>query len=627
MSTGTAARPQARRPTRAMLVLFAVSLVLRLAVLAWVVPETPLLYDEIQHHRRAAAFSEVVVQTVLPGPAAEEELSAAYGGGQWPPLHPLILGTVLAAAGNSVTAARFFVVLLSALTTALVFRLTWALGSPGRGTRRAAWAAALLHLTSPTFVAYSHYLWAETTLGLLCVGVALLALRTPAARSGGRLALAATGTGAVVGLAVLTHAAAALLLAVVPLWLAFAVAGRRRKAVAAGFALVAALAVVAPWQATLIAHEGRFVPLATLGGFNLALGNNPWVPSGYGSSWGHEASKAKLRRALEERARQGGGDAADWAAEATPFAGEEIRRRPAAALGRGFERLLMLWSPDAFPLRHLAHATYPPPPLAVAALLGLAVVGAYLALLALVTLGLLGAPWRPTAGQLLVAAMVLALVVPPVLTVATSRHHLVPLLLLLPAAGRGVALLLGWRTARPRLAALLAVVVVWGLVATTLPRVAELYLQPSSHYAPLLRRSDALLGTRTLYSDRVALHATGAAGALTVTLASPGSTFADGRRSIRWDPAAAPRLELVVFTRDADAWRPVELTVGAPGDPAASRWRPVERASWRHWQPTGFDGVRYAWMGGGPSPTAWAPTTTYLTPVSLNDSSNSSKSR
>ncbi|HMB51917.1 MAG TPA: hypothetical protein VKU40_01285, partial [Thermoanaerobaculia bacterium] len=464
---------------------------------------------------------------------------------------------------------------------------------------------ALLHLASPTFVAYSHYLWAETTLGLLCVGVALLALRTPAARSGGRLALAATGTGAVVGLAVLTHAAAALLLAVVPLWLAFAVQGRRRKAVAAGLALVAALAFVAPWQATLTAHEGRFVPLATLGGFNLALGNNPWVPSGYGSSWGHEASKAKLRRALEDRARQGDGEAANWASEATAFAGEEIRRRPGAALGRTFERLWMLWSPDAFPLRHLAQATYPPPPLAVAALLALAVVGAYLAVLALVTLGLLGAPWRPTAGQLLVAAMVLALVVPPVLTVATSRHHLVPLLLLLPAAGRGMALLLGWRTARPRFAALLAILAVWGVVVTTVPRVAELYLVPSSHYAPLLRRSDALLGTRALYSDRVALRSTataGTPGSLTVTLTSPGSSFADGRRSVRWDPVAAPRLELVVFTRDADAWQPVELAVGTSGEPTASRWRPVERASWRRWQPTGLDGVSYAWMGGGPSP-------------------------
>lgn len=585
-----------------MLLLFALSLALRLLVLAWVAPETPPLFDEESYLLRASAYSQALSQTVRGEPLPAGTLRQAYGEGHWPPLHPLSLGVVRAVTGGGSGAARLFVVLLSALTTAFVFRLTWALGSPGRTRRRAAWAAALLHLASPTFVAYSHYLWAETTLGLLCVGVALLALRTPATASGGRLALAATGTAVVVGLAALTHAAAALLLAVVPLWLAFAVAGRWRKAVAAGFALVAALAVVAPWQATLTAHEGRFVPLATLGGFNLALGNNPWVPSGYGSSWGHEASKAKLRRALEDRARQGGGDASDWASEATAFAGDEIRRRPGAALGRGFERLWMLWSPDAFSLRHLVHATYPPPPLAVAALLGLAVVGAYLALLALVVFGLLGAPWRPTAGQLLVAAMVLALAVPPVLTVATSRHHLVPLLLLLPAAGRGVALLLAWRAARPRLAALLAVLAVWGLVATTMPRVAELYLQPSSHYAPLLRRADALLGTRTLYSDRVALRSTGGTSPLTVTLDSPGSSFADGRRSVRWDPAAAPRLELVVFTRDADAWQPVELTVGAPGEPAASRWRPVERASWRRWHPTGLDGVSYAWMGGGPSP-------------------------
>ena len=68
------------------------------------------------------------------------------GGGHWPPAHPLALGCGFSVAGVSFASARTVVMLLSAITTPLVYlfalRLT---GSKG------AVIAALFHIFYPSF--------------------------------------------------------------------------------------------------------------------------------------------------------------------------------------------------------------------------------------------------------------------------------------------------------------------------------------------------------------------------------------------------------------------------------------------------------------------------------------------
>ncbi len=544
---------------------------------------TSTLHDEGNYFVRAAAFAQIfsgLLRFELP---AGELWSGAYGEGRWPPLHPMVLGSGLVLGGSKVAVARLVMVLVSALTTPLVYRLTLELASP-----RAAAAAASLHLAYPTFIAYSHYLWSETTAIFLLLAAVLATVK--AADSPRTLTLAA-GAGVLYGLGTLTRAAALPFVLVVPLWLAYV----RRERRLAGYALAAALAVLLPWQTVLLSREGRFVPISTMGGYNLALGNHAGVPLGYGSSWGHDTSKKQLHRALNEVGER---ESVGWGAAGYTVALEELRRRPGTSLLRGLARLRMLWAPDHFPLRHLFNAVYPPvSALGAQGFLAIVVAG-YLILVVLSVLGL--ASRRGLSHRGLLSLLLAAGMLPAAVTLANSRLHLPLLALLLPAAGHGLSLLLPGAPYRPRPGVVAVALLVALAAGTSLPRVVGLYLVPSSHHAAAVHRLDRLLGSETAFSDRIVLRRTEAVrGELTVRVLSPGFRFPGGIRERLW-PAAEPRLVLDVFSDEAG--EPLEIEIASPSSGAATRVRPIAQDAWRKPQPAGIEGVEVRWTGGGRSP-------------------------
>lgn len=574
---------------RALTLLFVISLALRCLALAAVVrSEVPLLYDESSYFDRALALRDLLVAYSRSECPADELWNRAYGRGHWPPLHAILLAGGLVIGGSTVAAARCVSVLLSALTTPLVFRLGLALS-----TRRAAWAAAGIHLLYPTFIAYSHYLWSETT-AIFCFLLALhLAIQAGEAdRPRRRLQLAA-GAGAACGLGALARAALLPCVLVVPVWLAARGGSRRSRAATSAAALIAGLIVLLPWQALAASQAGRFVPLTTLGGYNLALGNNPWVPAGYGSSWGHETSKTRLRAELVEIASR---ESISWEAAGYILAREEVLAHPVVFLRRAMERLQMLWAPDFFPLRHLFNAIYPPMPPSLVGFLSLLSVTAYLVLLTLSVCGLLspaGLAHRSLIIALLVTGMLL-----PALTLGISRLHLPLLALLLPAAGHGLCMLLPPAQARARRVAILGTLAILPVTVATVPRLVALYLVPSSYYAPVI---DRFPGVDVTYSDRLVLRWSGGpASALRMRLLTPQTQWSDGNRERHWavGPGAAD-LALTVWSRTDRPW---ELEVAATAGGRAVRLRPVTGSAWRTWQPTGIPGLEVQWAGGGPSP-------------------------
>ncbi|MCP3957836.1 MAG: glycosyltransferase family 39 protein [bacterium] len=563
---------------RPLALLIAVSLAIRLGLcLAVVGADVPLLFDEADYFARALAWRQAAASLAAFEAPPAAALAGVYGHGHWPPFHPLLLGAGLTLGGPNVAVARLLTVLMSTLTTFLVYRFARELTSD-----RAAWTAAWLHALYPTFVAYSHYLWSETTYVCLLLAGLLATVRLPAA-DGRRRLVGAAVAGLALGLAVLTRTAALPFLLVVPAWLWLA-SGRRRIAVPA-IVLASGLGVILPWQAVLITHEDRFVPLSTLGGYNLALGNNPWVPSGMGSSWGHEESKARLRDALESSTNRGD----DWRAAGSSLALEEIRRRPGAALVRAIERLGMLWAPDLFPLRHLFHAVYPPVPPALAGWAALATLAAYLALLVLAVLGLKELRYRSLLLALLAAGMI-----PPVLTIGMPRLHLPLLALLLPAAGAGLALLTTRGSRRSWVAAGLIAVALALVLAGSLPGTVSTWLLPSSHYSPAVERADRLLGSRARFSDRVLLRRVGGTGELTVKLVARGLRFTDGSRQRQWTDGDGNQLRLDLFSTSNE---PVEIEISSSAE--SIRLRPIATDAWRRWRSSGFGGVEVYWAGGG----------------------------
>lgn len=562
-----------RKPPRPLALLFLVSLGLRsLAWAAVVAADVPPVFDESGYFVRAAAIREVVVAWGRFEAPPADAWDRAYGHGHWPPLHPLALAAGMTLGGPSVAAARAVTVALSALTTVLVYLL-----ARRTGGRRAALAAGWLHALYPTFVAYSHYLWSETTTVFLLLAALLAVAKLGDTAVRRRRLATAAAAGALLGLTAASHAAMLAMLPAVALWLAW-----RRRLADAGAVLAAGLLVLLPWLLVLRSQEGRFVPLSTLGGYNLALGNHADVPPGLGSSWGHEAGKARLRAVLEEAARR---RSIGWEEAAYGVAAEEVRRRPGAAAVRALERLRMLWAPDFFPSRHLFAAVYPPLPPTLALGAAALAVAAYLGFLALAAGGL--------ATDRLAAVCLAAGMALPAVSIANSRLHLPLLALLLPAAGRTLAGLLAGRW-RPRPAA----ASVWTLVAvlalTSVPRVVEHYLLPSAWYAALARFG-ASWGAEPELRDRVVLRRLpGSRDDLEVEVVSAGARFADGSRRRPW-PGAARKLGFDLVSPAAG--EPPAIAVRSASGGRGAELGPLSPATWREWRDAGVAGVEVQWSG------------------------------
>ncbi|MEM6795598.1 MAG: hypothetical protein AAF725_16585 [Acidobacteriota bacterium] len=593
--------------SRAWLGLLALSLAVRLLLWGWAVAAgLPPLFDEIGYLERARGWADVAGAWLRLEAAAPEAFERAYGAGHWPPLQPLVLGLALALAGESggVAAARLLGVLFSAATTPIVYRL----GHELAGARAAA-IGALLHALAPAFLAYSHWLWAENlalALGLAGVACALEARRreregAPGASPALRIAPLA---GLCLGLAALARVALLPWALIILVWLA---ASSRRAAAAAGGA---ALLVLLPWVAVLHHEEdGRWLPLSTLGGYNLALGNHPAVPAEYGSSWGHEASKRALHLQLREEAARLG---VPWQRVAGAAARRHIAERPAAALARAAQRTRFLWAPDAFPPRHVLNAVYPPLPASAALALVALVLVVHGALLFCGVAGLIAARFRHRG---LWIALVAASMLPPALTVSLTRLHLPIEALLLPVIG---AFLAGG--SRPRASAgFLAGALALAVSFSTVPKVAELYWIPSAHYAPALAAPARLVGARMIYSDRLTLRKAASAAAMDLVLKTPGARFAapsgaplvtegGGEERLRWP---AGRLE---WTLDVHSVGPspfeLEIRGARPGvSPPPILIRPVHEALWRSPKvlvmgavPGDEFRVEIEWLGGGASP-------------------------
>ncbi len=580
-------------------------MLLRIGVWAAVVwGQTPAVYDEIEYLSRAQGWAELISQLVGTGAWDPSSWQAAYGQGYWPPLHPLLLAPMAVFGQAFDSAARLVPVVFSVATTPLIFWLGLQIGGPVIA-RRCAW----LHALYPTFIGFSHFLWAESLSAFLLVGLVCAALKvelSSQAQSGSKVRAWSLIGGLLGGLGALAKAPALLFVPVVAWWLYRRAQSRRLGVERAGILLMGCTLLVLPWLWAMFQEEGRWMPLSTLGGFNLALGNHPAVPAGYGSSWGDELSKSELRAWLDREATS---SRADWRAVAGPLALDEIRRRPGPALRRAVERLRMMWTADVFLARHLVHGVYSgvfPKVHPRVRQWGAVFFIVTLALLYWILLGfiLMACFWGPSSGEkALLILLVLAGSLPPALTLGMPRLHMPMWVLLLPLAAQGLGLQpkvfeRGWK---PKVKA--------GLVLTLLlfsisgADKLGLYLNPSSHFGAAVRVLEPWVGPAWA-SDRVLLRrrpsdrpwriqAEGEQAAFLVVSSTSGDSRLSLRPEVLWLPGQEwKRLDVVVR-----AGGPFRLVIEKPtGDrvvfdpigPDSSEWRDVEH------------GWGFKWLGGGP---------------------------
>lgn len=553
----------------------------------WPVVQTGVapLYDECTYLSRAVAYGNVLRAWLHGRPSEPADWDRAYHNGGWPPLHPLLIGIFFAPAGPNLALARFVVLLQSAATTGVVFALTRRLCG-----RRAAACAAGLHALHPSFVAYSHLLWSETTYILvLTISLYFALLTVETARSGSRI-LAAAACGACLGLAGLTRAAALPLIAAIPLWIAWRANSRPRRLAKTIACSTVCLLCLAPWLLCLYQREGRLLPLSTAAGYNLYLGNNPWSLE--------VQARGQARAALQEYMNAHDVDR-DQAARALAL--RHIRDDFAAFLYRCWSHARALFVPDWYVLRHLLYASYPPMPNGVA--MGVIVVFS-LAFAAFVTVALLGLYRGESAPNLrgLTLICLCAGILPHVLTIANSRMTLPLLALSLPAAGAGLSLL---HERHMRRAAIILAPALLACIRLLNPALPEGALgsrsQISAHYAPVVRGMEFLFGAEQIScKDRVLLRYHGPPAAGHFKLGLPADAYFlnfSRQREIYWTPVASGEILSLEITSTHAAPMPRALSLLNVQTRREVTFQHILTAAWRRWLPTGFDGVEYIWLG------------------------------
>jgi hypothetical protein len=499
-------------------------------------------------------------------------------------LHPLLIGVAFAIFEPSVALARLIVAIQSALTTCVVYALTRRLADD-----RSALFAALLHVIYPSFIAFSHLIWSETTYMLTCLAALYCVVRVADGERVQRQLAWALLAGVLLGLAGLTRAAALPTVIVLPLWLLWRI--RRRRRLLLPLALLGATIVtILPWESTLWKRERQFKLLTTKSGYYLYEGNNPWGQQ--------NRAKREMRAALDEY-MQTHNVSRDDAGRALAL--EYIRGDFGGFLLRGVQRLRALVVPDWYVLRHLIYAAYPAMPMALAFVLMASLIVSFVLLLACIVYGL----WAGRAclhHRSLLIASVLFSMAPSFLTLAFSRLTLPLLAILLPVAGVGLSRLVKRRAWRRGAIALVATLVGLWLLNPRIPHGAfGTRNLASSYYAPIVRCLEAGFGARDMAAkDRILLRQVGEdpGGFMQVAILTDGCVFQDSRASeLTWSDRSAGDMVLLDIIAPKVVAESVRLRLSLPAAGQDVMIQPTQPLAWRRWRPAGLTGIEYIWLG------------------------------
>ncbi|MCA9248607.1 MAG: glycosyltransferase family 39 protein [Planctomycetales bacterium] len=460
--------------------------------------DTPPVYDEGGYFLRAQGAADTFTSLLtLDHAGLRSGLYSWFGWGKWPPLYPWLLSLGMPFFEDNVVGARCVNVLLSSLTTWVVYCLASRIAM----NRAVAVIAAGLHALHPTLIAYAVLLWSETAYTLflmLCILFMVQAMQAKELRKRRSHYLLASAALAATGL---IRAASLPLFVIVPVLVAWLELRRNHPApyrLAAGMAATV-LVIILPYQAVLCGVHKKIVLLSTASDYNLYLGNNPWVPLENGSSWGDNPSKAKVHRAMAT------GDVAGRLAR------EEIAAHPMRFVARSAFRLRMLWSPDFFPLRHVLSAAAPPTYPWGVALLTCGTLLAFVFVLGWGLFGLLAVDQFHWGAKTIAWGMCVGLTIGPVVTIAMSRLHFSMTVILLPFAAAGV-LAMSSRMGFRQLACGVGSGAFVLFALSSIPVVVGQHLLPSSYYAHLLTPVAERLNRTVEYRDVIAIRVPDDAG-------------------------------------------------------------------------------------------------------------------
>ncbi|MFW6131748.1 MAG: ArnT family glycosyltransferase, partial [Candidatus Aminicenantaceae bacterium] len=475
---------------RLILVLFIVSLLVRMLILIPVNGgDTRIKFDERSYYFRANSFHSIIKDLINLDSPKPKDLRRAYGAGAWPPFHPIILAVGFLFMGKSIVAARITVVVISALSTILIFLVTDKIA-----TKKTALIASFVYIFYPGFIAFSHYLWAETTfIFLLLLGIYLTLLITETDIYK-RKVLYSFSIGVILGLLVLSRASGIVFLIVIPLWIVFSFKKMKERIIIFLIIIISFSVVVLPWEYVLISKQNKFVLFASQSTRGLYLGNNKWVRDGF--SYEYVKPHPQIGSSLREYAKEHNIPIEKAARE---LAMKEITSHFGKFMKRSFDRFSLLWTFNFFPIRHITHVVYPPVSSGLLLFILAVFIVSHLLLVVFTVIGFVVKKIQ-LKNKILIFMLLLAGIAPYLLSISHSRYNLPQLAFLVPLAGCGIA------NYRPRkiwhnLIIFFTIFCISGIYVYSYNNFIFKILRPSSYYMEVINPVDKIFKTESKYGD------------------------------------------------------------------------------------------------------------------------------
>lgn len=405
------------------LLVFAVALVIRLLAL-WAASDAELVKDEIAYAARANALLDGKgylgsYQSWVKHDGWRIMDLPQYPGAYQPPGYPTFMAAIMAVSARSLVAVKLVQCLLSALSCVLLLRL----GRAWFGERAGAIAGWLWALY-PNAIAFSHLLWSETLFVFLLLALLDLLFGVGAAKGSSSFPSLrrCSVAGVVLALAALTRGTAVFLAPVLVFWMLLLEQGKsglpdfralawRNGLLRGCLVLGVALICIAPWSVRNYGVHGGFVLIDTNAPYNLWRGNAPGamalrgIPQAPRYSWPfhgillHPIGNLNGRELIDAYRRdkaqsEQNGDVADPTdlevmAYASEVAWQQIRHEPMRALRRAGWKLIDMWNPTSFLVRHLEMGAYGDVPPGLRGVLVFAAAASYLFVMFLALFGLL----------------------------------------------------------------------------------------------------------------------------------------------------------------------------------------------------------------------------------------------
>lgn len=447
--------------------------------------------DEVGYFRQALEYQKIfkgILNSEIP---QKKEFIQAYKQGRFPPVNSVLFALSFLIFSHKFIVARFLLILISALTTFLVFHVTAKLINS-----HAAFYAAMIHALFPSFISFSHLLYSETVFIFFLMLIFYLAIVLFESKQTIKICAFSLALGFLVGVLLLTRESALLFAFFPPVCFAFILKKKLHKILVPLLIIFSTLITALPWKYAVNKMEKGTALSSKSIEFILYKHNNRFSRKGFMYSSNKDLNAVK--RTLAKYSRKN--NVTSSQAAKTLFI-KEITNHFPAFVKRASDNFLLMWSFDFFPLRQIFNLGYPPLPSILVVIIFFCFLFSHIFFIFFMFIGLLAKDLN-IYKKLLILSLVIIGMLPYLITISHTRYALPQIALLLPLAGLGID-----KLKQSKNVLVIFSIVFIGLLAVYYYTYNNFYynkLRPSSYYANILRYSNKLF-SKIEYSEKLVL--------------------------------------------------------------------------------------------------------------------------